>query len=74
MEMPITKVEGARKATASRRASNAQRKYALQQDVGMFLSFYFFCRLSDCTICYFGFNFVLDSVSDSCVEIWNCSG
>lgn len=42
MEMPITKVAGARKATASRRASNAQRKYALQQDVGMFLSFYFF--------------------------------
>lgn len=38
--MPITKVAGARKATASRRASNAQRKYALQQDVGMFLSFY----------------------------------
>ncbi|KAH9758383.1 hypothetical protein KPL71_016679 [Citrus sinensis] len=33
VEMPITKVAGARKATASRRASNAQRKYALQQDV-----------------------------------------
>lgn len=42
MEMPITKLAGARKATASRRASNAQRKYALQQDVGMFLSFYLF--------------------------------
>lgn len=40
--MPITKLAGARKATASRRASNAQRKYALQQDVGMFLSFYLF--------------------------------
>ncbi|KAK9220205.1 hypothetical protein WN943_008853 [Citrus x changshan-huyou] len=33
VEMPITKVTGARKTTASRRASNAQRKYALQQDV-----------------------------------------
>lgn len=72
--MPITKVAGARKATASRRASNAQRKYALQQDVGMFLSFYFFVVLVTAQFAIFGFNFVLASFSDSCVEIWNCSG